>query len=134
MRQLGTVLLLVLAAIPITGAKWKTKEKRFDAVAITDVRKAAGHYVGIDPDYMVDVRVDDTGRVTGSVTQFGVSYPLRDLQIAGADLFSTVGGLPFHGTFVRRWRNGAASAGLLVHDSDVRIDDVTLSEIFCRKA
>ena len=134
MRQLGSVLLLVLAAIPITGAKWKTKDKRFEPVAITDVRQSVGHYVGIDPDYVVDVRIDEIGHVTGTLRQFGVAYPLRDVQIEGAEVFASVGGLPFHGTFVRRYRNGVTALGLLVHDTDVKIDDLTLSEIFCKKA
>jgi hypothetical protein len=130
MRQIASVLLLVVAAIPM-GAKWKTKEKRFDPVAITDVRKAAGHYVGIDPDYVIDLRLDDYGKLTGRLTHFGTTSTLRDVRIDGAEINANVAGLPLHGTFVARTLNGTVSFGLLVHDADIKIDDVTLSEIFC---
>ena len=133
MKQIASVLLLIVAALPM-GAKWKAKEKRFDPVAITDVRQAAGRYVGIDPDYIVTLKLDDHGAVTGTIAEFGVASPLRDVQISGSEIYASVAGLPLHGTFVKRTRNGAVSFGLLVHDTDVKIDDVNLSEIFCRKA
>ena len=132
MRQLASALLILLAAAPL-GAKWKTKEKYVEPIAITDVRKAAGHYVGIEPDYVVNLHVDGDGRLSGSLTEFGVTSTLRELRINGAELNAVVGGLPIHGTFVRRTRNGVTSFGLLVHDTDVKIDDVTVSQIFCRK-
>ena len=132
MKQIASVLLLIAAALPM-GAKWKTKDKHFDPVAITDVRKAAGRYVGIDPDYVVKLELDASGKLTGGLIEFGVVSTLRDIRVDGAELNATVGGLPLHGTFVKRTKNGAVSFGLLVHDADVRIDDVTLSQIFCRK-
>ena len=133
MRQIASVLLLVLAAVPV-AAKWKTKEKPFDPVAITDVRKATGRFVGIDPDYVVNLGLDSEGKLTGTVAEFGAVSTLRNIRIDGAELNATVGGLPIHGTFVRRTREGATSFGLLVHDTDVRIDDVAVSQIFCKKA
>lgn len=133
MKTLASVLLLVVATLPLS-AKWKEKEKRFDPVRITNVQQVEGRYVGIDPDYVVDLRLDADGRtISGSMTQFGVTSPLRDLRINGAELTATLGGLPVHGTFVRRVRNSATSFGLLVHDADVRIDALTLSQIFCRR-
>jgi hypothetical protein len=33
---------------------------------------------------------------------------------------------------VNRVKNGERAFGLLVHDADVHIEDVTLSQIFCR--
>ncbi len=133
MKTIASVLLLVAATVPIS-AKWKEKEKRFEPVAITSVRQAEGRYVGIDPDYIVELRLEADGRtISGSMTQFGVTSPLRDLRINGAELTATIGGLPIHGTFVRRVRNSATAFGLLVHDADIRIDEVTLSQIFCRR-
>ena len=55
------------------------------------------------------------------------------MHVSHLEWQAKVGGLPIHGTFVRRIRDGAATTGLLVHDSDISIDDVTLSQIFCRK-
>src|SRR6266576_2688804 len=99
MKQLASVLLLIVVAVPL-GAKWKIKEKRFDAVRITDARKVAGRYVGIDPDYVVNLRLDDDGRINGTLTQLGVTSTLREIRIEGAELTATVAGLPIHGTFV----------------------------------
>ena len=132
MRQIASVLLLVVATLPL-GAKWKEKEKRFDAVRITDVRQAAGRYVGIDPDYIVALNLESDGRISGTITQFGVTSPLRDVSISGSRFYATVGGLPVNGTFVKRVRNGAASFGLLVHDADIKIDTVTVNQLFCRR-
>ena len=132
MRQIASALLLILAAASL-GAKSKTKEKYVEPIAITDVRKAAGNYVGIDPVYVVNLRVDETGKLAGTLTEFGVTSTLRDLRVNGAELNAVVGGLPIHGTFVRRTRNGVTTFGLLVYDADVKVDDVTLSQIFCRK-
>ena len=134
MRQkIASVLLLITVALPL-AAKWKEKEKRFDAVRITDVRQVAGRYVGIEPDYVVALNLDETGRINGTITQFGVTSPLRDLRISGSKLSATIGGLPINGTFVKRVRDGATSFGLLVHDADIKIDTVTVSQLFCRRA
>jgi hypothetical protein len=132
MRQFASVLLLVVVTLPL-GAKWKDKDKRFDAVRITDVRQVAGKYVGIDPDYVVALELDGNGKISGTLTQFGVASPLRDLRISGSQFSASIGGLPINGTFVKRVRDGATSFGLLVHDADMNIDKVTLNQIFCRR-
>ena len=132
MRQTAFVLLLVAATLPL-GAKWKDKEKRFDAVRITDVRQVPGRYVGIDPDYVVALSLDDNGKVNGTLSQFGVTSRLNDVRISGSSFYATIGGLPVNGTFVKRVRDGATSFGLLVHDADIKIDTVTVSQLFCRK-
>ena len=126
------VLLLVAATLPL-GAKWKDKEKRFDAVRITDVRQVPGRYVGIDPDYVVSLSLDSNFRITGTLTQFGVTSPLRDVAISGSRFSATIGGLPVNGTFVKRSRDGVTSFGLLVHDADIKIDTVTVNQLFCRR-
>lgn len=133
MKQIASLLLIIAASVPM-GANWKTKEKQFDPVAITDVRKAAGKYVGIDPDYVVVLKLDDDARLTGKLIQFGVASPLRDIRIDGSEMYATVGGLPIHGTFVNRLRDGNARFGLLVHDTEIKFDEVTLSQIFCGRA
>ncbi len=106
------MLLLVTAAMPI-GAKWKIKEKRYDPVRVTDIRQVAGRYVGIDPDFVIELRVSDEGIVSGTMRNFGQTAVLREIRIEGADFTATVGTsdgsrLPLHGTFANRLRNGAA--------------------------
>lgn len=126
------LLLLVAAALPI-GAKWKFKEKRFDPVPVTDVRQIAGRYVGINPDFVIDFRVSDKGVITGTMRNFGQTAALQGIRIDGAELFARVDSLPLHATFVNRVRNGERAFGLIVHDTDMQIDDITLTQIFCRR-
>lgn len=131
MRQLPALLLLVVAALPL-GAKWKAKEKRYDPVAINDVRQIAGRYVGINPDYAVELQVSD-GVITGTFRNFGSKLTLEAIRLEGAELTARVNGLPLHATFVNRVKNGERVFGLIVHDADVQIENVTLSQIFCRR-
>ena len=123
MRQLAALLLLITAALPI-GAKWKVKEKRFDPVTVTNVQQIAGRYVGIDPDYVLDLKVSSEGVITGN---------LRSIRIDGSQFTAMIDSRPRHATFVNRIRTSEPAFGLLVHDADVQIDDVTLSQIFCRR-
>jgi len=132
MSKLPTILLLLAAALPI-GAKFKVKEKRYQPVPVTDVRQIAGRYVGIDPDFVVELRVSDTGVITGTLRNFGESATLRSIRLDGAELTASIDGRSLHATFVNRIRNGDAAFGLVVHDVDAQIDDVTLTQIFCRR-
>ena len=131
MKQLPALLLLVTAALPI-GAKWKVKEKRFDPIAVTNVQQIAGRYVGIDPDFVIDLKVSDHGIITGTMRNFGQNATLRSIRVDGAELHALVDSRPLHATFVNRLRNGDSAFGLLVHDADVQIDDLTMSQIFLR--
>ena len=85
MNAVASLLLLVRAAAPM-AAKWKAEEKTLDPVAVSDVRKVAGRYVGIDPDYVVALRLDENGTLSGRMTQFGVTSTLRDLRIDAGGL------------------------------------------------
>jgi hypothetical protein len=132
MRHPLALLLLVAAALPL-GAKWKVKEKRYDPVSVTNVRRIAGRYVGIQPDYVIDLDVSDDGVITGAMRSFGQVSTLRSIRIDGADLTAMVDSRPLHATFVNRTRNGAQAFGLLVHEPDVQIDDLSLANLFCRR-
>ena len=132
MKQLPALLLLLTAALPI-GAKWKVKEKRFDPVAVTNVQQIAGRYVGIDPDFVIDLKVSDQAVITGTMRNFGQNSTLRSIRVDGSELHALVDSRPLHATFVNRTKNGDSAFGLLVHDADVQIDDVTMSQIFCRR-
>ncbi len=131
MRQLPTLLLLIAAALPL-GGKWKLKEKHFDPVRITDVRTIAGRYVGIDPDFTIELRLSDEGTISGTLRNFGQMATLRQIRIDGAELTAMADGLPLHATFVNRFRNGQSTFGLVVHDVEVKLDDLNLTQIFCR--
>jgi hypothetical protein len=133
MKQLPALLLLLIAALPI-GAKWKVKEKRFDPIAITNVQRVAGRYVGIEPDFVIDLKVSGDGVITGTLRSFEQTSMLRSIRVDGQALHAMVDSRPLHATFVNRLRNGKGGAfGLLVHEPDVQIDELTLSQIFCRR-
>jgi hypothetical protein len=132
MKQLPALLLLLVASLPI-GAKWKVKEKRFDPVAVTNVQQIAGRYVGINPDFVIDLKVSEDGVITGTMRNFGQTTTLRSIRVDGSDLHALVDSRPLQATFVNRLRNGNSAFGLLVHDADVQIDDLTMSQIFCRR-
>jgi hypothetical protein len=97
------------------------------------VQQIAGRYVGIDPDFVIDLKVSDEGIITGTMRNFGQNASLRSIRIDGSDLHAMVDSRPLHATFVNRLRNGDSAFGLVVHDADVHIDDVSMSQIFCRR-
>ena len=75
----------------------------------------------------------DLSAITGTMRSFGTNATLTSIHIDGADLTAMADGLPLHATFVTRVKNGQRAFGLLVHDADVQIDDVTLTQIFCAR-
>lgn len=137
MKNIAMLLLLVAASVPLVG-KAKHKEKTYDPVRITDIRQVPGRYVGIDPDYVVNLSVSPDGWITGTMRDFGRTATLSNIRIDGAELTAKATAsdgslLLLHGTFVNRVRDGRATFGFVVHDADVKIVDVSLSQIFCRK-
>jgi len=137
MKNIAILLMVVAAALPLVG-KAKQKEKRYDPVRITDVRQLPGRYVGVDPDYVVNLSVSPEGFITGTMRDFGRTATLSSIRIDGAELTAKASAsdgsrLSLHGTFVNRLRDGRLTFGLVVHDADVRIEDWSLSQIFCRK-
>ena len=119
MRQLAALLLLITAALPI-GAKWKVKEKRFDPVTVTNVQQIAGRYVGIDPDYVLDLKISSEGVISGTIRNFGQTSNLRSIRVDGSEFTAMIDSRPLHATFVNPIRNGEPAFGLLVHDAEPR--------------
>ena len=74
--------------------------------------------------YVLDLKVSSEGVITGN---------LRSIRVDGSQFTAMIDSRPLHATFVNRIRTGEPAFGLLVHDADVQIDDVTLSQIFCRR-
>ena len=114
------------------------KEKSFEPVASADVGGYAGHYVGIESTYWVDIEVDVNDGMKVTVYEDGARVSLRDVELTGSRLEATklLGGgaqIPFEGTFGERRVNGERAFGLLV-EGNVRIDDnVVLNRLFYRR-
>jgi putative heme iron utilization protein len=133
MRKLSIALLLLLAVTPMF-AKVKHKEKRFDPVAVNNLRAAAGEYVGIQPEQFV-LTLTSSG---GALRNFGRTAQLRDIRIDGAELTATAvysDGVrePLHATFVNRVLNGDSAFGVLIRDVTIEMDGLTLTQLFCRR-
>ena len=134
---IASALLVASASAASTKQKSKYKEKSFEPVSSADVGGYAGHYVGIESKYWVDVNVDRDNRLEVALYEDGVRVSLRDIQLTGSRLEATkvFGGarVPFEATFGERRVNGESAFGLLV-EGDVRLDDdVVLNRLFYRR-
>jgi hypothetical protein len=132
MKKLGVLLLLAMA-LPLIASKEKHKEKRFETVSTT-APQAVGRYVGIDPDFVVELTAGG-----GSLRNFQRSATLTHVIIDGSELRATADYSqgrrePFAATFVNRVKNGETAFGMVVHEPDVRLEgDVVIQDLFCRR-
>jgi hypothetical protein len=132
MRKLGLLLLLAIA-LPLAASKFKHKEKSFEPVSIT-AAQAAGRYVGIDPDFVIELTSGG-----GTLRNFERTATLTHIVFDGSEMQATAeyaGGRrePLQVTFVNRIKNGETAFGLLVRNADVRIDEsITIQNLFCRR-
>ena len=76
-KLIALALCLASVCAPQASAqkKYKHKEKRFEPVARQDVRDYAGRYVGIEDDYVVEVRVGEDGRLSATSREGGRDDP-----------------------------------------------------------
>ena len=121
------IAIALFAALPLI-AKYKVKQKSFEPIAVNDVSTIAGHYVGIEQELEIELRVDGN-RVSGILIRNGVTEPLRNLVIDGAELRSNL----VRGTFGDRVLNGDHRYGLLVSSPQVDDDGNHFSTLFCRR-
>ena len=135
----ATVLALLVAA-PVAGGqklKQKKKEKRFEPVVKQSVAEYAGRYVGLMPDYYLEITTTPNDTLS-IVSQEGERRAtLRDIRLAGARLTATrvypdgtTGA--FEATFVNRIVNGESSFGVMVENVDVKFEDITFNHVFYR--
>jgi len=133
MRKLSIAVLLALAAaLPLVAKNKPLKDKRFDPVVISRPAEAEGRYVGIDPDFVIELRAGG-----GTVRNFARTARLTHVVIEGSELKATAiyadgRREPLQATFVRRTKNGEIAFGMLLRNFDVRIEeDVTIQNLFC---
>jgi allophanate hydrolase subunit 2 len=131
MKKLALLLVLAIA-FPLAASKdrdkQKRKEKHFDPVAVT-AAQAAGRYIGNDENYIIELT--PTG---GTLHRQSGTVALRNIVIEGSELRATVGGVPFHATFVNRVKNGETAFGLIVHHADIWLSEqMMISDLFCRR-
>ena len=134
MKKLAILLALAIA-FPLAASKdkdkdkHKVKDKHYDAVPIDSLAQAAGRYIGVDPDFVVELTA--TG---GTLRNHKRVVALTNVAVERGELRATAGGEPFHATFLNLQMDGTTTFGLMVHDANVQLDQRTvLGNIFCRK-
>jgi len=121
------IAIALLAALPLF-AKYKVKHKSFEPVVVHDVRTIAGHYIGIEGEFEIDLRVSGDS-VSGVLVRSGGEQPLRDIVIDGADFRSNL----VRGTFVDRNLNGDHAFGFLVTWPHIDYEGNSFDRLFCRR-
>jgi hypothetical protein len=120
------------------GQKKKFKEKHFEPVARQNVRDYAGRYVGIEDEYVVEVRVGEDGRLSVTSREGQREARLEDLKLEGARVSATkvyADGrrAEFAATFVDRVLNGEREFGLMVEKLWVELPGLTVTQMFYRR-
>ena len=135
MRKLAIALLAVAAALPLAAwSKNKHKDKRFDPVDVSSAAEAAGRYVGIDPDFVIELTANG-----GTLRNFARTAQLTHVVVAGSALKATAVYAdgrrePLEATFVRRTKNGEVTFGMMVRHADISIDqETTIENLFCER-
>ncbi len=143
--RIVTTAALILVAFVFSGApaegaqklKHKHKEKRFEPVVKTRVADYAGRYVGIEPDYYLEVATGADGELSITSREGARRAVLRDIRIKGARFTATrvyTDGATkdFEATFGNRILNGESTFGLLVENLGVTYDGFTFTRLFYR--
>jgi hypothetical protein len=135
-----SLLLALLCAAPVAGGqklKHKQKEKRFEPIVKQRVEEYAGRYVGIMPDYYLEIAAGADARLSITSYEGRRRASLRDIRLAGARLTATrvyADGTTaaFEATFANRILNGHSSFGIMVENLNVEFEDMTFNRIFYR--
>jgi hypothetical protein len=128
------------AAVELFGQKTKkVKEKRYETVVKQNLKDYAGTYIGIEPDYVVEIQVTPDGRLKVNSLEDGRSVTFSNIKVTGARLtadkiYSGGRSEKFEGTFKNCILNGETFFGILVEGLDIRLDgDITLDTVFYRR-
>jgi hypothetical protein len=135
-----SLLLALLVAAPVSGGqklKHKQKEKRFEPIVKQRVEEYAGRYVGIMPDYYLEIAAGADAQLSVTSYEGRRRATLRDIRLAGARLTATrvyADGTTtaFEATFANRILNGHSSFGIMVENLNVEFEDMTFNRIFYR--
>lgn len=113
----------------------KVKDKRFESVVHQNLQDYEGTYVGIEPDYVIEIQVTADGQLKLNSLEDGRSVRFTNVKLEGAHLtadkiYANGSSEKFDATFGNRILNGKSSFGILV-DGDIHLDGgVTLNRVF----
>ena len=116
----------------------KVKEKRFEQVVKGSLKDYEGTYTGIDPTYVIEVRVRADGNLKMSSLEDNQKVTIENIGLEGAHLTATKIYMDGHterfdGTFVNRILNGVSAFGILVDGMNLKIEGLSLSRVFYRR-
>ena len=134
------VLAVALGSVSAAGQKAKkVKEKRFEPVVLANLKDYEGTYVGIEPDYVIEVRVMADGQLNVQSLEDGSSVRLINIDLKGAHLtadkvYANGSKGKFEATFVNRIRNGESVFGIQVtHGLELHLSGLTLTKVFYKR-
>ena len=118
--------------------KNKHKEKHFEPVVRQNLRDYAGRYVGIEDDYVVEVRAESDGTLSVTSREGEREARLEGLKIDGARITATKvyrdgTRAEFAATFADRVLNGERAFGLLVEKLWIELPGMTVTQMFYRR-
>ena len=117
----------------------KVKDKRYELVVPQNLKDCEGTYIGIDPDYVIEIQVTTDGRLKLASLEDGRSVNLTNVKVEGARLtadkiYANGSRGKLDATFRNRILNGKSAFGILVDGLDIHLDGgVTLSSVFYRR-
>ena len=123
MRKLGTLLMIVMALSAFAGTKEKSKDKRFDAVAV-QASGAIGSYRGPAESYALILEASADGALRGNYVEMGRAAVLNAIVLEGTDFtarasFADGTYRTIRGTFSNRVLNGKTAFGVRMHSIPV---------------
>ncbi|HKQ51416.1 MAG TPA: hypothetical protein VJT74_03550 [Pyrinomonadaceae bacterium] len=144
MKYSVAISLLALALAACASAetfgqkKKKSKDKRFEAVINTNLRDYEGTYVGIDPTYVLEIRLGADGKLSAGSREGDKRLTLTDLKVEGARLtarkvYDDGATGAFEGTFSNRILNGRTDFGIVVEVTRLDVAGLSLTRIFYRR-
>lgn len=116
--------------------KKKVKDKRFELAVQQNLKDYAGTYVGIEPDYVIEIQVAADGGLKLTSLEDGRSVNLTNVKVEGARLtadkiYANGSRGKLDATFRNRILNGTSAFGLLVEGFYVPLDGgVMLNRVF----
>ena len=134
------LMLTTNVALEVFGQKTKkAKNKRFDPVVRQNLRDYEGRYIGIEPDYIIEIQVAADGSLKINNLEDGRTVTLTNIKVEGAHV--TADKTYFDGrrekfdvTFGNRFLYGQGTFGMLVDCLEVRLDGgIVLNRLFYRR-
>jgi hypothetical protein len=115
--------------------KTKVKEKRFETAVKQNLHDYEGTYVGIDPTYVIEIRVGQDGKLNVSSLEDNQKVTLENLKLDGAHMtatkiYSDGHRGRFDATFSNRILNGVTAFGILVEGLNINLVGASLNRVF----